>query len=740
MARHEISRNLDLTEEDSMKKIMGITFGGLQHKTIRLVLSMLLMTIALFVVISRYQSGKLVDIVGDARTKQQEAITRISEETMHAMLESSVVGTVRLEADIADSDFSEVISYLYMMKSMAEGLLESKDGMVPAEVYPPDPAMDGTAAAQALYEEGVDYTKSEYLGIIAHMTSPMLTLYTNCPKINSCYVGLSDGTLLSFDVHSANRFDENGRQIPFPVRERPWYTGAVEAGGIYFAGVMEDAYSGDVGLTCSVPIYDNGEVAGVAGIDIVLDKMNDFVHAVTENGGGFSFIVNDRGQVVISPDHIEGLDVTTFDKAQDLRETEDEAFSQFIIKALSEDTDLTTFNIQGKDYYLVSSPIPSVGWAVVLAVDREATEQPTVQMLNSIETINQDARAAFNDGSDRIQRNALFMIIGLLLIGALASVFVSGRIVKPVESMTRNIVESGRTGKLFEMKDSYKTNDEIQVLAEAFDDLSKKTRKYIQDITRITQEKERISTELELARKIQADMLPNIYPAFPDRPEFDIFATMNPAKEVGGDFYDFFLVDKDHLGMVIADVSGKGVPAALFMMMAKILINNFAMMEESPARVLELTNHAICQNNEEEMFVTAWLGILEISTGKIIAANAGHEYPIIRKADGQFELFKDRHGFVLGGLENSKYREYEMILEKGGQLFLYTDGVPEAADPDYNLFGVKRLIETLNQSNTSMPVELLAYVKNAVSKFAGEADQFDDLTMLSITYLGKQDS
>ena len=211
----------------------------------------------------------------------------------------------------------------------------------------------------------------------------------------------------------------------------------------------------------------------------------------------------------------------------------------------------------------------------------------------------------------------------------------------------------------FCMEDAYRTHDEIEVLAESFDDLSKKTVQYIKDITEITKEKERIGTELELARKIQADMLPSICPAFPDRPEFDIYANMRPAKEVGGDFYDFYLIDDNHLGMVIADVAGKGVPAALFMMMSRILIKNYAMMGYSPAKVLEQTNNAICMNNKEDMFVTVWYGVLEISTGKITAANAGHEFPILKKPGGDYTLFEDKHGFVIGGIDGMTYEEIE---------------------------------------------------------------------------------
>ena len=246
----------------------------------------------------------------------------------------------------------------------------------------------------------------------------------------------------------------------------------------------------------------------------------------------------------------------------------------------------------------------------------------------------------------------------------------------------------------------------------------------------------RIESELNLATRIQADMLPNIYPAFPDRSEFDIYATMNPAKEVGGDFYDFFLVDDNHLCIVMADVSGKGVPAALFMMASKIILANNAMMGKTPAQILYDTNAAICSNNREEMFVTVWIGILEISTGKLTAANAGHEYPALMHANGSFELFKDKHGFVIGGMEGAKYREYEIQLEPGSKLFLYTDGVPEATDAEAKMFGAERMLEALNQDTTAAPDQILKHVRSAVDRFVKEAEQFDDLTMLCMEYKG----
>ena len=233
-------------------------------------------------------------------------------------------------------------------------------------------------------------------------------------------------------------------------------------------------------------------------------------------------------------------------------------------------------------------------------------------------------------------------------------------------------------------------------------------------------------------------MVPNIFPAFPERKEFDVYAGMYTAKEVGGDFYDFFLIDDKHLAMVMADVSGKGVPAALFMMASKILINDRAIMGGTPAEILQFVNDRICSNNQAEMFVTVWLGILDLDTGKVIAANAGHEYPVIRKAGEKYALLKDKHGFVVGGMEGVRYKDYEFTLEKGDSLFLYTDGIPEANNINEEQFGTDRMLDALNMDADASPEEILSTIKEEVNKFVGDAVQFDDLTMLCLKYNGNE--
>ena len=285
--------------------------------------------------------------------------------------------------------------------------------------------------------------------------------------------------------------------------------------------------------------------------------------------------------------------------------------------------------------------------------------------------------------------------------------------------------------------DEIQTGDEIQETAESISTMESDIIKYIDNIQTITKEKERIGAELNVATQIQADMLPRIFPAFPGRKDIDIFAAMDPAKEVGGDFYDFFLVDDDHLCMVMADVSGKGIPAALFMMASKIILQSCAMLGQSPAEILTKTNEAICSNNQEEMFVTVWLGILEISTGKLTAANAGHEYPVLKKAGGGFELLRDKHGLVIGAMDGVRYKEYELQLEPGAKLFVYTDGVPEATNGDKEMFGLDRMLTALNEIPDAEPKDVLEHVRTAVDIFVRDAEQFDDITMLCMEYYGK---
>ena len=335
-----------------------------------------------------------------------------------------------------------------------------------------------------------------------------------------------------------------------------------------------------------------------------------------------------------------------------------------------------------------------------------------------------------------VRKVLLLTVILILLVILGQGAYQNRTLLQPLRKITREssrfAEENVLSGK--KLSDEIRNTDEIGLLAASIDQMEERIVTYVDDLTKITAERERANTELSLAARIQKAMLPDRFPAFPDRTEFDIRAGMDPAREVGGDFFDFFLVDDDHLYLAIADVSGKGVPAALFMMSSMIILANYARQGKTPAQILQETNNTICAGNTAEMFVTVWIGILEISTGKLTAANAGHEYPAVQNADGEFELLRDRHGLVIGGMEDMRYTDYEVMLRPGQKLFVYTDGVPEAMDSENRLFGTERILSALNAQKTAAPEQILKNVRAAVDDFVKDAEQFDDLTMLCLEY------
>ncbi len=339
-----------------------------------------------------------------------------------------------------------------------------------------------------------------------------------------------------------------------------------------------------------------------------------------------------------------------------------------------------------------------------------------------------------------IVRMILISLVTLALFCVLYWYFMRGYFIGPLMRIRRNVHEFAQNDtKTIVSLDNIRTKDEIEELATSITSMEHDIVKYIDNIQTITAEKERIGAELNVATQIQADMLPRIFPPFPERHEFDLFASMDPAKEVGGDFYDFFLVDDDHLALVMADVSGKGVPAALFMVIAKTLIKNRAQMGGGPAEILKFVNEQLCEGNEAELFVTVWLAIVEISTGKGLAANAGHEHPVLRRADGQYELIQYRHSPAVATMEGIRFREHEFELHPGDSLFVYTDGVPEATDARNELFGTDRMLKALNSNVNAEPREILKNVRASVDAFVKDAEQFDDLTMLCLRYYGQEE-
>ena len=323
-----------------------------------------------------------------------------------------------------------------------------------------------------------------------------------------------------------------------------------------------------------------------------------------------------------------------------------------------------------------------------------------------------------------------------ILAGAVATRFLRRKIIQPIQKVSEEATRFAEQNIKGEPLEDISRYEDFAKLASSIDTMETDIVRHVEEETRIAAEKEKILTELTLAKEIQAQSIPQTFPPFPDRTEFSLYASMTPARGVGGDFYNFIMVDDDHLALLIADVSGKGIPGALCMMVSNMRLLQRTYEGGSPAEILGSVNEWICRNNKTGMFVTVWLGILELSTGKLKAANAGHEYPAIQRKGELFELFKDRHGLVLGGMEGVSYKDYELQLNPGDKLFVYTDGVPEATNRGKKMFGTERMLAALSAEPDASPEKTLANVSDAVKAFVKEAEQFDDLTMMCLEYRG----
>ena len=635
-------------------------------------------------------------------------------------IESNLLTITESKAEYASSQFGRLAGYVRQYASYLHYLYLNEEQYNPVEVLPPDNKNAGKLVLMRDFANdniSLMDVKDE-IGLLGNV-EPMFAsaMSVDGDIITTIYLGTESGVMISYDKYS----DSGESQGNYNFFESSWYTQAKEAETLIFTDTYLDGYGRGETISCAAPFYDAADnFAGVVSMDVLISDINNSVIAMDYVNGAYAFLLDTNGKVIAAPEAFRdtvGNNIVTDDNAR-LHGIADQILSG---KSGIAATDQA---------YYAYAPIDGIDWILGVYF-------PTSVITEKTDNITAVISENTSDTAQSIQ-NSILLAITIFVAGFIIIVigvyFISkvfaDRVVQPLQILQKDVQMISK-GNL-EHRAKIIQDDEIGELANAFNNMSASLQEYIKNLSSVMAEKERIGAELNVATQIQADMLPSIFPAFPEREEFDIYATMQPAKEVGGDFYDFFLIDDDHLAVVIADVSGKGVPAALFMVIAKTLLKNRAQMGDSPAKVLEVVNNQLCENNKAEMFVTVWFGVMQISTGKIVAANAGHEKPIIRKADGEFEIFKDKHGFVMGGMEGMKYKEYELEIEKGGCLFVYTDGVPEATSSDSELFGMERLVQVLNEEKDAPLPDILKSVKGSIDKFVKDAPQFDDITMLAL--------
>ncbi|MBR4152217.1 MAG: SpoIIE family protein phosphatase [Selenomonadaceae bacterium] len=531
------------------------------------------------------------------------------------------------------------------------------------------------------------------------------------------------------------------RVYEFDPRKRPWYINARNANAPVISELYRTIEMGSALQTgASAPFYDAaGNLIGVAGVDAV----NEDFYGYFNNPNELSFVLNNDGEVIFSS-QAEGTfavkvseDIINRMAGRDLRNNDEKTLAAAASKMVAGESGVVPITLQEKDFYLAFAPMKDIGWSFGVIVSEE-------EILKSTQGTHEYFLRQIKDLQDRMSQEYSFIkefpfIIPFIVLVILffMSTKLSRRFVEPIKELSNGVTEisSGNLDK----KLNVQTGDELEHLSTCFNAMTDELKKYMANLEKETAEKERIATELDVAKDIQNGMLPK---DFPCRADFELYATMTPAKEVGGDFYDFYFLDETHLAITVADVSGKGISAALFMVISKTILNNFAetfYKQNGLAPVVSAANEQLCANNEAMMFVTAFIGVLDLESGEFTFVNAGHNPPVVYRAENNHCEFLDvKKNFVLGPMDGISFIEQKINFKRGDLIFIYTDGVTEALNVAEEEYLPDRLIEFMNSTDCAADLEtLLANVRGDVKKHVGEAEQSDDITMFALRFNGK---
>ncbi|MFH1123203.1 MAG: SpoIIE family protein phosphatase [Pseudomonadota bacterium] len=575
--------------------------------------------------------------------------------------------------------------------------------------------------------EKVPQNLAQFLGTFPYESGDIMSLVESVvehnPEIYGATIAFEPYAYSATSLTFAPYFYKSGGKmeftyIPYEYFDSDWYQIPKELDRPAWTEPYYDEGAGNIIMaTYAVPFYRPGmgkrEFLGVVTADISLDWLQEIVSSIKIGRTGYGFLISKNGTFVTHPDPNLVMNETIFSVAEARNDARMRALGREMVQGKSGFAPFRSLKT-GKECWMVYAPLSANGWSLGVLFPKD-------ELMADVATLNRTV--------------LVISLIGLMFI-VIVIVLIAGSITKPLRVLSRVAGIMG-TGNLDIEIPPIKSGDEVGRLADSFNAMKGSLKKYISDLTETTAAKERIESELNIARDIQMGILHKIFPPFPHRHELDIWATLEPAKEVGGDLYDFFLMDEDHLCFAVGDVSGKGVPAALFMAIVMTLIKTKASESATADTILTRVNQALSSNNPSSMFVTLFLGILNIRTGEIEYSNGGHNPPYIIPAGGEIRPVETTHGMALGVMEDFPYQAKKLILQKGDSLFVYTDGVTEAMNAAEELFSSERLERDLTVLKEKPIQEVVAGIMEKIGIFSQGLEQTDDITMMMLTFSGK---
>ena len=695
---------------------------------IKILLVVLVMSLGtlLVVFISSYLSmGDLTDEFQKTNITLGLTASDNSQEALQAQAEEYLERIAQKQALYSNAQLTEISRMVTSLADYIEYLYANEEQYGGRELPLPDETVDGEASSKYMLAPGVKKTPAldREIELLSNCESIFGPLLEENDLLDNIYAGTASG--VSYRYSRSNSYDPT-----YDPRERGWYKAASENPG---ETVWLDTYLDSYGNTCITATRafcdEDGELVGVVASDVKLQALLDEITTAKIGESGYAFVIDEAGTLIAHPQYFED----GFDRSLAAHVDKDSQ-SDDLDMLMDNTAGLAGLTLDGVDSYLAWHYLDQTGWRLCISVDKAEVVRPAVETKQTIDAMTDQAQETTQKTLSSIMKVFIIFFAAVGIVVIIISFAVSGSITRPIQKLARNVERIGK-GEL-DKKVDVESADEIGGLAAAFNKMLDDLNDHIRQLTEVTAEKERIGAELDIATHIQASMLPCIFPPFPDRPEVDIYATMDPAKEVGGDFYDFFMVDDTHLAIVMADVSGKGVPAALFMVIGKTLIKDHTTPGRDLGEVFMEVNKLLCEGNGEELFITAFEGVLDLRTGQFNFVNAGHEMPFIRR-QGKYTPEKIRAGFVLAGMDMTRYKMGSLQMEPGDAIFQYTDGVTEATNAHNELYGMERLEAVLNKYADAAPDKLLPSVKADIDAFVGDAPQFDDITMLCLEYKEK---
>ena len=714
----------------------------IRRKVLLLVLSGSLLTFMLitaFFVFSMLHARKTLD-------DQTEELAGSSAEYAAELLESAIKKrmeeSTRMRAQVINNGLINTVADVIFISEEMSDLLQKgvrlSEEPVPNALYTDVPAGRPLILfSPALVKQGVSSSLQKEIDRASGITGTLERMSRYYPN---AFAGSKNGYVLMVqekgEAGAISYYCGESVRGSFDPRERSWYKLGKDASEPVFTDAYLDAGTGDLCVSAAMPYYDAGGFAGVAGLDCSIQDLYEQITQTAISRNEHSFILGKKGEVIVSSKK-EGI-LSASRERPDLRQSGDASLAREAARMVEGKSDIKVVSVDGVEYYLAYAPLKLQGWSFGTLVKKEEALAPAMEAKSEVRGWMEDFRTMLRDQlADNTAALAVAMV--LLLAGFIAfSTWSAKQFVKPILELEGGVkqIAQGNLDKTL----SLQTGDEIEQLADSVNNMTAALKTHIADLSKMTAEKERITTELSVARHIQEGMLPKTFPAFPDKTEFDIYASMQAAKEVGGDFYDFYLVDEDHLAVTIGDVSGKGVPAALFMVVARTVLQNKTLLlkkAEALGEIMARANDRLCRNNEEDMFVTVFTGILNIRSGEFCYANAGHNRPLLRHGKSDFAWLPKADACVMGLMEGMDFPVRKLQLEPGDCLFLYTDGVTEAMAEDGSLFSNEKLEALLGTVPSDAEAkDILALVSEAVKTHAGDAEQSDDVTMLGLVYKG----